>query len=60
MNAAQMGAVAALIYPDPADYTTSEEYELYGHVSDAVMFVLILFCCYNLEHWKFFKWKDYS
>ncbi|ROL42696.1 Transferrin receptor protein 1 [Anabarilius grahami] len=32
MNAAKMGAVAALIYPDPADYKTSKEFELYGHV----------------------------
>ncbi|XP_048030121.1 transferrin receptor 1b isoform X2 [Megalobrama amblycephala] len=32
MNAAKMGAVAALIYPDPADYKTSEEFDLYGHV----------------------------
>uniref|UniRef100_A0A9J8AU17 Transferrin receptor 1b n=2 Tax=Cyprinus carpio TaxID=7962 RepID=A0A9J8AU17_CYPCA len=33
MNAAKMGAVAALIYPDPADYKTlSWDAELYGHV----------------------------
>lgn len=33
MNAAKMGAVAALIYPDPADYENmSEETDLYGHV----------------------------
>lgn len=31
-----MGAVAALIYPDQADYKTmSEDTELYGHVSYA-------------------------
>ncbi len=34
MNAAKVGAVAALIYPDPADYKTmSWDTELYGHVS---------------------------
>ncbi|XP_058621679.1 transferrin receptor 1b [Onychostoma macrolepis] len=33
MNAAKMGAVAALIYPDPADYESmSSDSELYGHV----------------------------
>ncbi|XP_043082455.1 transferrin receptor 1b [Puntigrus tetrazona] len=33
MNAAKMGAVAALIYPDTADYkTASSNTELYGHV----------------------------
>lgn len=33
MNAAKVGAVAALIYPDPADYKTmSWDTELYGHV----------------------------
>lgn len=33
MNVAKMGAVAALIYPDPADYTSmSWDSELYGHV----------------------------
>ncbi|XDV47623.1 hypothetical protein PO909_017204, partial [Leuciscus waleckii] len=33
MNAAKMGAVAALIYPDKADYKTmSEDTDLYGHV----------------------------
>ncbi|XP_059380819.1 transferrin receptor protein 1-like [Carassius carassius] len=33
MNAAKMGAVAALIYPDPADYKTmSLDADLYGHV----------------------------
>lgn len=34
MNAAKLGAIAALIYLDPADYEgMSEETELYGHVS---------------------------
>lgn len=55
MNAAKMGAVAALIFPDPVDYKMSENIELYGHVSNAVMYVLILFCCYNLEDWKFLQ-----
>ncbi|XP_016134386.1 transferrin receptor 1b isoform X2 [Sinocyclocheilus grahami] len=33
MNAAKMGAIAALIYPDTADYKTiSGETDLYGHV----------------------------
>ncbi|XP_059390889.1 transferrin receptor protein 1-like [Carassius carassius] len=33
MNAAKMGAIAALIYPDPADYNIiSEDIDLYGHV----------------------------
>uniref|UniRef100_A0A8C1KCW5 Transferrin receptor 1b n=1 Tax=Cyprinus carpio TaxID=7962 RepID=A0A8C1KCW5_CYPCA len=33
MNAAKMGAIAALIYPDPADYRNiSENTDLYGHV----------------------------
>ncbi|XP_073686974.1 transferrin receptor 1b [Garra rufa] len=33
MNAANMGAVAVLIYPDPADYKTmAENDDLYGHV----------------------------
>ncbi|XP_052398483.1 transferrin receptor protein 1 [Carassius gibelio] len=33
MNAAKMGAIAALIYPDPADYEImSEDIDLYGHV----------------------------
>lgn len=33
MNAAKLGAIAALIYLDPADYEgMSEETELYGHV----------------------------
>ncbi|XP_051970674.1 transferrin receptor protein 1-like [Xyrauchen texanus] len=32
-NAAEQGAIAALIYPDPADYETlSSDTELYGHV----------------------------
>lgn len=31
-----MGAIAALIYPDPADYRNiSENTDLYGHVSYA-------------------------
>ncbi|KTG35212.1 hypothetical protein cypCar_00021198 [Cyprinus carpio] len=33
MNAAKMGAIAALIYPDPADYRNlSKNTDLYGHV----------------------------
>ncbi|XP_077101010.1 transferrin receptor 1b [Siphateles boraxobius] len=32
MNAAKMGAVAALIYPDQTDNKMSEDTELYGHV----------------------------